>query len=100
FAIRTLSSESKAYVLGSLTDTLPYIKLAPHILEKQIDGLFCTDGMLHYNRKRHQLIYLYYYRNQYILMDTLLNIVHKGNTIDTNRVAKINPVKIQSQSTK
>ncbi|WP_428743299.1 hypothetical protein [Tenacibaculum sp.] len=98
--IRSLSSDTQEYVLGKETDSLPYVKLVPGILEKQLDGIFCTDGMLHYNAELSKLIYLYYYRNQYIVMDTTLNIVYKGKTIDTNSIAKINPTKIKSKNTK
>ncbi len=99
-AIRSLSSDTKEYVLGKETDSFPYVKLVPGILEKQLDGIFCTDGMLHYNTKLNKLIYLYYYRNQFIVMDTTLNIAYRGKTIDTNSIAKINPAKINSKGTK
>lgn len=54
FAIRTFTDNSsdstKEFVLAKETKYPPYIKRVPGLLEKQIDGLFCTDGMLHYNQ--------------------------------------------------
>lgn len=89
FAIRAVSRKTKEYVLGKLTDTPPHVNLAPGILQKQIDGIFCVDGMLHYNKELDQIIYLYHYRNQYMVMDAALNLLKTGKTIDTNSVAKI-----------
>lgn len=61
----------------------------PTILQKQFDGIFDTDGILNYDPKTNLLVYLYYYRNQYIVCDSKLNIIHRGNTIDTISKAQI-----------
>lgn len=76
----------------------PYIKTFPKLLEKQVDGLFCTDGTLNYDPQLAWLVYVYHYRNQFICMDTNFNLIYKGNTIDTNRVAKIEVAKIRSDN--
>jgi hypothetical protein len=60
------------------------------LLERQLDGHFCTDGKLLFSSASHRLVYVYYYRNQYICFDTSLNLLYRGRTIDTNTVAKIN----------
>jgi len=60
-----------------------------HILRKQIDGPLCTDGLLKFSKDLNQLIYIYRYRNQFIYLDTALNVVKYGKTIDTTSVAKI-----------
>jgi hypothetical protein len=59
------------------------------VLQKQVDGIFCTDGFLQYSKSEGILVYTYRYRNQFICMDTSLNIVKLGKTIDTTSVAKI-----------
>lgn len=59
------------------------------LLQKQVDGIFCTDGMLHYSEHLNELIYLYYYRNQYIIADTNLVLKSRHNTIDTFSHAQI-----------
>ena len=55
----------------------------PEVLNKQIDGLFCVDGFLLSDPSSGRLIYVYYYRNEFICMDTSLNISYRAHTIDT-----------------
>ncbi len=43
------------------------------------------------------LIYLYYYRNEFICLDTNLNLLYKGSTIDTISKAQIKIVEIRSE---
>lgn len=68
----------------------------PTLLEKQLDGNFDTDGMLLYDIKLKKGVYVYRYRNQYIVFDPTLENVSKGNTIDTISRAQLkvlyNPV--------
>jgi uncharacterized membrane protein YphA (DoxX/SURF4 family) len=59
------------------------------LLQKQIDGLFDTDGTMHYSKENEQFVYVYYYRNEYIITDKNLNLKYRGKTIDTTNVAKI-----------
>ncbi|MFV5692920.1 MauE/DoxX family redox-associated membrane protein [Flavobacterium sp. LT1R49] len=61
----------------------------PKLLEKQIDGIFDTDGMLKYDKVMHSVVYLYKYRNQFITADQNLSAVTRGKTIDTFSKAKI-----------
>jgi len=68
----------------------------PDILTKQIDGLFCTDGILNYDPGTRQLVYTYYYRNEFILLDKNLNVIKTAHTIDTTSRAHIKVAKINS----
>ncbi|GHN02270.1 hypothetical protein WSM22_37590 [Cytophagales bacterium WSM2-2] len=70
----------------------------PEILEKQVDGIFCTDGMISYDPYSGSLIYVYYYRNQFIRLDTSLNILYRGRTIDTTSHARIKVSEIESKN--
>ncbi|MCD9014742.1 hypothetical protein [Parachryseolinea silvisoli] len=97
FAIKSISSLTDEQVLGRIKADSPYVKFAPGILQKQIDGKFCTDGMLHYDRSTGKLVYLYYYRNQYMVMDTSMNVLYRGNTIDTISHAKVSGAAISSE---
>lgn len=76
-------------VLGTNTIGSKSVKLNPALLQKQIDGIFDTDGVLNYDPYTDQVVYLYYYRNQYIVTDPKLNLIHRGNTIDTISKAQI-----------
>lgn len=64
------------------------------ILQKQIDGIFDTDGTMQYSFELKKFIYTYYYRNQYIITDEQLNLESRGKTIDTISVAQIKVDKI------
>ena len=68
---------------------------SPAFLEKQIDGIFDTDGTLQYSKELQNLVYTYYYRNQYIVTNDALDVLYRGNTIDTTTQAKLNVVKVK-----
>ncbi|ANF52969.1 tellurium resistance protein TerC [Chryseobacterium glaciei] len=90
FAIRTQSRQNQQYVLGSLNlGQNPKVKLHTTILEKQIDGVFDSDGKLITSLKTNNLIYTFSYRNQFLVVDEELNVLKKLNTIDTTSRAKI-----------
>lgn len=69
------------------------------ILEKQVDGVFCTSGMLDYNRQLNLLTYVYTFRNEILLIDTNLNLIRKLKTIDPVDSAKFIVSKIKSNQT-
>lgn len=73
----------------------PKIKYNPLVLQKQMDGIFDTDGTLQYSTTLHKLIYTYYYRNQYTITDENLTVEHRANTIDTTTKAKLKVVKMK-----
>ena len=88
--IRAVSSTTKGNVLGkiSLLDSSK-VSLSHELLQKQVDGIFGTDGVLLYNHQLQKLMYTYYYRNQYIVADNNLQLDHFGKTIDTISQAQI-----------
>jgi hypothetical protein len=98
FVIRTLSSKLNQYVLAKESAQSPNIKLFPNILEKQIDGIFCTDGTLNYSAELSSIIYVYRYRNQFLRLDTNLSLLYKGKTIDTVSRAKISVANLTSEN--
>ena len=85
-------------VLATSTFNSNRVNLNPALLQKQIDGRFDTDGVLNYDQYTNQLVYLYYYRNQYIVTDSQLNLIHRGNTIDTTTKAKIKVAYIKDRN--
>ena len=97
-AIRALSSKNHENILGTIDfqDNVE-VHVSDELLEKQIDGVFDTDGMLLYNDKLRKLIYTYYYRNEYLLVDDLLRLESVGKTIDTTSKAKITVAYINSR---
>ena len=91
--MRTMSRSLSKEVLAKISPNSPYIKTAPDLLEKQMDGIFCTDGTLLNDHHGH-LVYIYYYRNQFIYTDTSLNLIYRGKTIDTISHAQIKVTKV------
>jgi len=59
------------------------------VSERNGDAGISTDGMLHYDKTTNILTYVMYYRNQFLCMDTNLNLLYKGKTIDTTGSARI-----------
>jgi hypothetical protein len=93
FVLRSYSTSNKGYELAKVTSTKPF-QFNYDLLQKQVDGLFCLDGQLLYNKKLAQLVYLHYYRNEFVVADSNLNLVYRGHTIDTFSRARIKVAKI------
>lgn len=98
FVIRTNLSSTMDNVLGKLQKDTPYVRLEPQLIERQIDGVFCTDGVLNYNSDLGKTIYTYHYRNEFIVCDTNLNLEYRGHTIDTFSRAQIKVGHIKSSN--
>jgi uncharacterized membrane protein YphA (DoxX/SURF4 family) len=88
---RGKSRKTGENILGTLSLDAPGAKViyGDALLQKQIDGIFDTDGMLHYNRNLQRLLYLYYYRNQFIVAGKQMQLSYRGYTIDTTTRAKL-----------
>jgi uncharacterized membrane protein YphA (DoxX/SURF4 family) len=89
-AFRNNTGKNGAHVLGiSNFGKLPKTRYAPKLLEKQIDGIFDTDGILQYSTSLNKMVYVYFYRNQFIVADKKGTLNYRGNTIDTITHAQI-----------
>jgi len=100
FVFRSNSAESGENVLGILElGNPPKIKISSELLQKQIkdDGIFDTDGTLMYNDESSKIIYLYRYRNQFIVADKEMNLINRGNTIDTISQAQIKVAQLDEE---
>lgn len=53
------------------------------ITDKTEGGGFVTDGMLHYDEKNNEVVYHHFYSNKLIVLDSNLQLLRKGTTIDT-----------------
>ena len=84
FSFRAQSSKTKTQLLGRLSlHQEPKVMLNDVLLEKQVDGMFDTDGQLLRDAVSGELIYIYAYRNQFLVTDKELNLLHRLHTIDT-----------------
>lgn len=66
------------------------------LLQQQIDGIFDTDGTLLYSAKWNRWVYLYYYRNAFLIGNDDLELEYRGHTIDTTTQAKIKVVYLKN----
>lgn len=73
-------NQSTIGLLGSGTPAFPVL---PSLLKKQTSDVFDTDGMLHYNEDLRQLVYVYYYRNKFVVSNLSQTDYYEGKTIDT-----------------
>lgn len=96
--VRSIMSKEKRNILIKVTLDTSQIITNTTALTKQIDGIFCTEGSLSFDRENSSLTYTYYHRNEFIKMDTNLNILLRGHTIDTNKIAKISIANIESKN--
>jgi len=99
FVIRTRSAATNETVLGLLQigDTSK-VELNHHLLERQEHGIFDTDGLLIYNQKLQQVVYTYFYRNEFIVADNNLELIYRGKTIDTVSRAQISIDTLRSRN--
>lgn len=88
-SIQIDSLGNKQNILAKVKTDSPYVKLGKDIITKQVDGIFCTDGTLDYDKQTGKLVYLYHYRNEFVALDTNLRPIYTGHTLDTNTTAKI-----------
>lgn len=91
-AIRTLSSQTKSLMLGTIlinNNGKNFVKLYPNLLEKQIDGVFDSDGYLSADPIKPTVSYIYSYRNQFLVMNHSMQLIHRWRTVDTTKIAQI-----------
>jgi hypothetical protein len=88
--IRTRSARTQEFTLGTIKKMDSFqVKLYPSLLQKQIDGVFDVDGILLKDMQDDQTAYVYYYRNQFMVMDPLPSNPRRQRTIDTVQWAQI-----------
>ncbi|MEZ7516134.1 MauE/DoxX family redox-associated membrane protein [Flavobacterium frigidarium] len=89
-AVRSNNTSSGESELGTLKfDVNAKISFNTNLLQKQIDGIFDVDGSLHFDIKSQKLVYIYLYRNQFIVANRYLDLDYRGKTIDTVSKAQI-----------
>lgn len=97
-AIRGVSSISSKNILGVVDlDQNHKLSLSENLIEKQVDGVFDTDGLLQYNSQLKKIIYTYFYRNEFVVANENLTLFFRGNTIDTISQVKLKVANINSK---
>ncbi|MFB2118011.1 MauE/DoxX family redox-associated membrane protein [Parapedobacter sp. 2B3] len=59
------------------------------LIEQGGEGMFSTDGRLVYDKRHGRFVFVYHYRNEYLVLDSQMNVQHTGHTIDTITRAKL-----------
>lgn len=95
--IRSIDGKTGVSMLGTISLDTPHYRFNTDILKKQVDGIFCTEGIMKYNNRRNKLYYVYRYRNGIMEIDPMLNLTNYGHTIDTIQMAKISIDTIDSE---
>lgn len=99
FVFRANNGKEYANVLGLFrSNQVPKVSYNPHLLQRQIDGVFDTDGILLYSEKIKKIVYLYFYRNEFIVADIKSKLIYRGHTIDTTTRAKIKVAYLKNQT--
>ncbi|MET7000174.1 hypothetical protein [Chitinophaga defluvii] len=92
--IRGLDSAQTHLVFKQINCITGKVGKQAMILEDKQDGGFSTDGYLQYDSLNKALLYLEMYQNRFFCLDTNLNIIYIGKTIDTcaTNLISIKPV--------
>lgn len=89
-AFRANRGRKAIHILGVFnSDSIPKVTYNDKLLQQQIDGVFDTDGILLSDEKQKKMVYLYYYRNEFIVANKKANLLSRGKTIDTISKAQI-----------
>lgn len=87
FLIRSRLTKSDELAIGILNLMAEEADFNKELLTKNIDGFFDVDGMM--TSTNNTLFYVYFYRNQYLVIDKDGELRNKLNTIDTIQQADI-----------
>ena len=100
-SFRTIDQSTDQSELGDLFFGNPSrVSIHSDILQKQVDGMFDVDGKLYYDYYSNRHVYVYTYRNEYVVSDSRLNLIYRSHTIDTASPAKIKVAYIKSRGVK
>ncbi len=91
--LRAINNRNENAIV-KISDIAPHQTISNNVLINQNDGLYSKAGALHYSRFMDKIIYVYYFRNEYILLDSMVNLYAKGKTIDSVSVAKVNVLQL------
>ena len=97
FALRinTAGTGETELALLKVGDSIDLV-IHPELLTKQIDGVFDSDGFLMYDRASKSIVYVYRYRNEYIVTNRSLTLGNRGNLIDTISKADIEIARVKA----
>lgn len=96
FILKSYNSKTKSFELAKKVGE--DFQWQDSLLNKKIDGVFCVDGAMHFDKTKNQLVYMYFYRNEIIVADSNLRHSFTINTIDTFRTPRLKIASIGDQN--
>ncbi|WP_294958490.1 DoxX family protein [uncultured Flavobacterium sp.] len=87
--LRSNKGNDLANILGVFDNDNGRVQYNSRLLQKQIDGVFDTDGRLLYDETDQRIVYVYFYRNQFITAGKHAELISRSRTIDTTSQAKL-----------
>lgn len=84
FVVRTFNDSNTKQVFKRINSLTRQTTKEAAIIEEQSDLGFSTDGQLLFDSISKCLLYVQYFQNRFYCVDTNLNLLYKGRTIDTN----------------
>jgi len=70
-----------------------------YLVPKYGDGYFSNDGFFKYDRVNNKLIYMFYYRGEFMCLDSNFKLSYTAKTIDTVRASKVYLKAVKNQLT-
>lgn len=99
--IRNLAVDGKKFKRHLVKFNYPLNKIERQFLiERKVDGIFCTDGLLKLDVKSSKLFYMYFFRGEFMCLDTNINLRYTAKTIDTIRIRPISTATIKESKGK
>jgi hypothetical protein len=95
--VRAFDKETAQNMLMKSVTRPNAIIRSPGALIKMGDGIFSLDGTISRDQYNHHFTYVYFYRNEFISLDSNLNILLKGKTIDSISTPQIKISEITSE---
>jgi hypothetical protein len=81
--IRALDSSLAKQVFQKMNLHTGFIEKTSQLIENQKDPGISSDGMLTFTLDSSKIFFIQYLNNEFLCLDTNLNIIYKGKTIDT-----------------
>ncbi len=88
-AIRIINPKNKQTQLGIISFNEDSTILSQDYPQPGLDSLFSVDGMLSFSTRYKRLVYVHYYKNEILHLDSMLRLSFKSQSIDTTTIAKI-----------
>lgn len=90
--LRTLTKNADAQIFQLINSHTGQVEKEADIIPGQQAGGFENDGTMVYDQQGKRLLYVQYYTNRFYCIDTNLQVLYTGKTIDTTN---INPTVIE-----